>query len=153
MSQDKHGEGLQEQANDAASKLRLLHGEVAFNESLATTMERIREVRRTMSSIQEAVLGQKLLEAMDMLSQGEGKLESLQGYQNTRVAALLRAKIEVHRKDLEENVTESWNSLVQVHAANFTITINEELQSMLLVSVRECPLTDLETPLTSISLL
>ncbi len=131
VTQAQDGQKLQDQVNDAASKVRLLQNEVVFNESLATTMERILAVRRTLDHIQEAILGNNLLEAAGLLDQGNAELGSLQECQNSRVAGLLRTRIADLRQGVVMDTRKCWSDLICINAAASTITIKQQLEGML----------------------
>ena len=130
MSQAQDGQKLQDQVKDAASKVHLLENEVVFNENLVISMERIFAVRRTLDRIQEAVLGNNLLEATGLLDQGDTQLSSLQDSQNSRVAGLLRTRIADLREDVVANARKCWSDLAGVNAATSTVTIKQQHEGL-----------------------
>ena len=133
MEQARQGEHLEGQVNDAASKVDLLNGEVAFNKILGGTLERLQAIRRTLVLIQRAAFDNRLLEAVDLLSQVDGDLESISISRSTRVAGVLGAKIADLRNHVIERLTDCWNSYVKVDTPTSSITITwvSESDSML----------------------
>lgn len=133
MEQARQGEQLEEQVNDATSKVDLLNGEMAFNKSLGRTLERLHAIQRTLVLIRRAAFDNRLLEAVDMLSQVDGDLESIPISRSTRVAGVLGAEVADLRSHVIERVTECWNSYVKVDTPTSLITIirGSESDSML----------------------
>jgi len=150
VTQAQDGQQLQDQVNDAASKLRLLQDEVVFNGNLATTMQRILAVRTTLDRIQEAVLGNDLLEAAGLLDQGDAEIGSLRECQDSRVAALLRTRIAALRQDVVLNTRKCLDELVYVNAAISTVTIRQQLDGMACVPLLQYLLIDPEAHTQSI---
>ena len=144
MTQAEDGQKLQDKVIDAASKVRLLQNEVAFNENLATTMERILAVRRTLDHIQEEILGNRLLDAARWLDQGDVELSSLQDCENSRVAGLIRTRMVDLRQDVVTNTRKCWSNLVCANAATSTVTIKQQIEGMLNIPSFKCLLTDFE---------
>lgn len=150
MTQAQDGQQLQDQVNDAASKLRLLRDEVVFNGNLATTMQRILAVRTTLDRIQEAILGNDFLEAAGLLDQGDEELGSLRECQDSRVAALLRTRIADLRQDVILNTRKCWDELIYVNAATSTVTIREQFDGMACIPPLQYLLIDSEAHTHSI---
>ena len=129
MQQAERGEYLEEQVNDAASKVELLKGETAFNKSLEATLERLQAIQRTLDLIQGAALDNRLLEAVDLLSQVEGDPEAVTISRTTRVAGVLRSKIADLRSHVIERLTECWNGHVNVDTSISSIDIKQHSES------------------------
>ncbi len=128
MEQARQGELLEEQANDATSKLGLLNGEVAFNKSLGATLEGVQAIQRTLDLVQRAILAGRLLEAVDLLGQVVGELESIPVPRSTRVAGILAAKVADLRNDAVENLTDCWKAYICVDPARSSIKISRSLK-------------------------
>ena len=126
MAQADEGSQLQTAADDAAAKVGLLNGEVAFNKTLASTLERINELRSTLDSVQGAILDYRLLDAVALFQVAERQLGSIQVGRNTRPAELLGAKIADSRIALEKALTECWDSIIHIDATNSMISIQNE---------------------------
>ena len=123
MEQARQGEHLEEQVNDAASKVDLLNGEVAFNKSLGVTLERLQAIQRTLVLTQRVAFDNRLLEAVDLVIQVDGDLELISISRSTRVAGVLGAKIADLRSHVIERLIECWNSYVKVDTPTSSITI------------------------------
>lgn len=124
MEQARRGELLEEQVNDATSKLGLLSGEVAFNKSLEATLEGVQAIQRTLDFVQRAVLAGRLPEAVDLLRQVEGELDSIPIPRSTRVASVLRAKVADLRSDVVEKLIDCWKAYIGVDPAKSSIKIS-----------------------------
>lgn len=124
---------LDEEFNDAASKVNLLNGEVAFNQSLGTVLERLQAIQRTLNLAQRASLDDRLLEAVDLLGQVEEDLASLWVSRSTRIAGVLGAKLADLREHVIEKLTKCWKDFVHVDPARSSIAIKQNSQSTLLL--------------------
>ena len=129
MEQARQGEHLEEQLNDAASKVHLLNGEVAFNKSLGATLERLQAIQRTLDLIQRATLDNRLLETVDLLCQVDGDLESMSISQTTRVAGVLGAKIADLRRHVIEGLIMCWNNYVNADTSTSSVKITQRSES------------------------
>ena len=127
MEQAQQGELLEEQVNDATSKLGLLHGEVTFNKSLGATLEGVQAIQRTLSDVRRAILDGQLLQAVDLVGQVEGQLDSNGVPRSTRVAGVLDAKVTSLRNDLLERLTDCWKARICVDSARSSIKISRSL--------------------------
>ena len=123
MEQARHGQFLEEQVNDATSKVGLLDGEVAFNKSLGRILERVQAIQRTLDVVQETLLAGKLLEAVDLLRQVEEELDSIPVPQSTRVAGVLGTKVADLRNDAVEKLIGCWKAYVCVDSTRSSIKI------------------------------
>ena len=127
MEQARQGELLEEQVNDAISKLGLLNGEVAFNTSLGATLEGLQAIQRTLDLVRRAILAGRLLEAVDLLGQVVEELDSIPVPQSTRVASLLGAKVTDLRNDVVEKLIGCWKAYICVETARSSIKISRSL--------------------------
>ena len=118
---------MEEQVNDATNKVRLLHGEVAFNKSLGTTLEGVQAVQRTLDHVQRAILAGQLLEAVDLVGQVEEEFDSAGVPRSTRVAGVLDAKVANLRNDVIERLTDCWKARICVDPARSSIKISRSL--------------------------
>ena len=123
MGQARQGQLLDEQVNDATSKVRLLNGELAFNESLCRILERVQAIQRTLDLVQETLLAGKLLEAVDFLRQVEDELASVPVPRGTRVAGVLGTKVTDLRNDTIEKLIDCWKAYVFVDSTRSSIKI------------------------------
>lgn len=131
VEQARQGEHLEEEANDAASKVDLLNGEIAFNKSLGDLLEQLRAIQRTLDLVQRAALDDNLLEAVDLLAQIDEKLASLSVTTNTRISSVIGAKVSDIRSHVVRKLTDSWNSYIYVDSRKASIQIRQKMQGML----------------------
>ena len=130
MIQAEVGQKLLDKLSDAASKVRLLQNEVVFNKSLATTMQRILAVRRTLDHIQDEILGKRMLDAAGWLDHGDAELSSLQDCENSRIASIIRTRMADLRQDVVADTRKYWNNLVCANAVTSTVTVKQQLEGM-----------------------
>ena len=124
MRQAQQGELLEERVNDATSKVSLLDGEVAFNESLAATLGEIQAIQKTLDLVLRAILAGQLLEAVDLLGQAEEAFEFTLLPRSTKAAGVLGAKIADLRSDVVEKLTDCWKAHIFVDAARSSLKIS-----------------------------
>lgn len=124
MEQAQQGELLEEQVNDATSKVGLLHGEVAFNKSLGATLEGVQAIQRTLDDVQRAILDGQLLQAVDLVRQGEGEFDSIGIPRSTRVAGVLDAKVANLRNEVAERLKDCWKARICVDSARSSVKIS-----------------------------
>jgi len=124
------GVELKRQTEDAASKVALLKGEVAFNDSLADTLKKIQAVKYVVDSAQAAVLSGQLLESVALLNTAQDQLQQLPRCENARLVDLISAKITELRENTAKTLTESWNALVRIDPMDSIATVKSEVQSM-----------------------
>ena len=127
MQQARQGEVLDEQVEDATSKVGLLHGELAFNKSLGATLEKIQAIQRTLDVVQTAILAGRLLEGVGLIGQVEEELESISVPRSTRVVGILGARVAHLRNDMIEKLSNCWKAYVSVNPASSSITISRSL--------------------------
>lgn len=127
MEQARQGQYLEDQVNDATSKVQLLNGEVAFNNSLGATLERVQAIQRTLDIVQRAILTGRFVEAVDFLEQVEGELDSIPGPRSSRVAGILDLKIADLRNDVVEKLTDCWKACICIDSARSSIRISRSV--------------------------
>lgn len=127
MEQARQGQLLEEQVNDATSKVGLLNGELAFNESLGRKLERVQATQRTLDLVQETLLAGKLLEAVDLLRQVEEELEGVPVPRSTLVAGVLGTKVADLRNNAVEKLIDCWKAYVYVDSTRCSIEISSSL--------------------------
>lgn len=118
---------MEEQVNDATSKLGLLNGELTFNKSLGATLEGVQAIQRTLDDVRRAILDGQLLQAVDLVGQVEGQLNSISVPRSTRVAGILDAKVASLRNDVLERLTDCWKACVCVDSTRSSIKISRSL--------------------------
>lgn len=125
MQEAEKGKAYTARVQDAASKVSLLHTEIAYNESLARVVEQLRDISTVLDSAQGAVIHGHLIHALDTLEDADGAFKRLGSFESTRAAGVLRTKEDQLKKAIIENVTESWNGLVNVDNTNHKISLKD----------------------------
>ena len=131
MEQARQGEVLQDQVDDASSKVGLLHGELAFNKSLEATLERVQAIQKSLDLVQRTLLDDRLLECVDLIRQVEEELDSISVPRSSRVAGTLGARATDLRDDVVEKLTRCWKAYVSVDSARSSIKISRNLSGRL----------------------
>jgi centromere/kinetochore protein ZW10 len=121
---------------DAASKLSLLHSEVAYNESLAQVVEQLRDISALLDSAQDAAVHGHVMHAIERLEDVDTAFQRLGPFQTTRVVGVLKNKEAQMKKAVIETVTESWNGLVQVDFSNNRISLKESIERAVTVDIQ-----------------
>lgn len=128
MEQARQGEVLEEKVRDATSKVGLLNGELAFNKSLGSILERVQAIQKTLDLLQRAILDGQLLESVELLGQADTGLDSIIVSRSTRVAGVLDARVADIRNDVVEKLTDCWKAYVCVDSARSSIKISRILK-------------------------
>jgi centromere/kinetochore protein ZW10 len=113
---------------DAASKVSFLHTEVAYNASLARVVEQLRDISTVLDLAQEAAVRGSVIYALERLEDADGAFKNLGQFEATRAVSVLRAKEEQLKKAIVENVTDSWNGLIDVDSTNNKISLKETIE-------------------------
>jgi centromere/kinetochore protein ZW10 len=113
---------------DAASKVSLLHTEIAYNASLARVVEQLRDISTVLDSAQEAAVRGHVIHALERLEDADGAFKNLGQFEATRAVGVLRAKEDQLKKAIIENVTDSWNGLIAVDSTNNRISLKETIE-------------------------
>ena len=125
MEQARHGERLDEEVTDAVGKIDLLNGELAFNESLVGTLERLQTLGQILDLTQRAIIDGRPLEAVKLLEDVSTRLPSSATLGGARVADVLGAKVADFRKETTEKLTEYWNDYLRVEETSSAISIHQ----------------------------
>ena len=117
------GSNLESKVQDASAKLDLLQREVTFNGALEETLQRLLELRNSLSAGQAAILRGDLLDAVSLLQNTEHNLETLQVCRKTRIAELIRTRSADLRTGCQTALTAQWESTIQPRPASSKISI------------------------------
>ncbi|KAL8843610.1 MAG: hypothetical protein Q9170_000114 [Blastenia crenularia] len=126
----ERNEELWQSVHDAGSKLRLLEEEVAFNESLAATLERARRIRHQISEAQILLDRDALPEAVELLLKTETELASVESGRNVKAIALLQLESNELRQDVANTLTREWYDVVQVDDLTSTVSLPLGVKSL-----------------------
>lgn len=135
MQQAEQGKDHAARVQDAASKLSLLHSEIAYNEKLAQVVEQLRDISTLLDSAQNAAVHGHVMHALNTLEDAEGAFKRLGPFEATRVVGVLKHKEEQLKKALVETVTESWNGLVSVDNTTHTISLKQSIERQATVEI------------------
>ncbi|KAF2033817.1 WD40 repeat-like protein [Setomelanomma holmii] len=128
VEQAEEGKANTARVQDAASKVSLLHTEIAYNKSLARTVEQLRDISTVLDSAQEAAVHGHILHSLERLEDADGAFKSLGQFESTRAVSVLRTKEDQLKKAIIETVTESWNGLVLVDNTKHKISLRESIE-------------------------
>lgn len=131
VNQAEAGKALKDKAYDASNKVRLLEKEVAFNESLATTLDLIRSSCRILDSADQALSTNHLRAALDSIKQCDQSANALSVVQDTRAVGLLQMRTSRFKATLLDKTTTLAQSLIQCDLEKHTVTINSRASGML----------------------
>jgi centromere/kinetochore protein ZW10 len=128
VQEAQKGKANTARVQDAASKVSLLHTEIAYNESLAQVIEQLRDISTVLDSAQEAAVHGNTIHALDRLEDAHGAFKRLGSFETTRAVGVLRTKEDQLRKAIVENITESWNGLLAVDNTNNKISLKDVIE-------------------------
>lgn len=127
MQHAEEGKANTAHVQDAASKVGLLDTEIAYNESLARVIEQLRDISTLLDSVQDAAVRGHVMYAIERLEDVDGALKSLGPFGSARVVAVLKSKEAQMRKAIVETVTDSWNGLLEIDAANNRVSLKDTI--------------------------
>ncbi|KAL1793338.1 hypothetical protein ACET3X_008320 [Alternaria dauci] len=128
VKQAEAGKENTARVQDAASKVSLLHTEIAYNESLAQAVEQLRDISSLLDSAQDAAVRGHVMHAIQTLEDADGAFQRLGPFTTTRVVGVLKNKEEQLKKAIVETVTESWNGLISVDNTNHRIALHQSIE-------------------------
>ena len=107
--------------SDATKQVELLHGEIAFNKSLRTALERFQAIQLSMELVQRATTDHRLIEAVDILVQigHENALSPTSGA--TRVSGMLEAKVTDLQGYVKQKLIDCWNRYFVIDSVESSI--------------------------------
>ena len=132
---------LQGQVKDAANKVALLEGELAFTKTLISVLERIDKLRQVLASIERAILEDQIVDLSDVLIQALAELDDIRAQHDTCVAEVLKAKLTSLREEVEKSLLFYWNTLLRVEVSSSSVSAQQAIQRMLNINHMECLLT------------
>ncbi|KAG9566702.1 hypothetical protein KCU77_g16722, partial [Aureobasidium melanogenum] len=127
VAQAEAGKALKEKTHDAGNKVRLLEKEVAFNESLATTLELIRSSCRILDNADQAYVNNHLRTALDHLKQCDESIAALSAVQDTRAVGLLQTRSSRFKANFLDRTTTLAQSLIQCDIESRSVTIKHNV--------------------------
>ena len=119
------GYELKAKAVDAAGKVTLLREEVAFTESLSSTLQQAQELTKTVDAAQNTLLNGQLLDSIELLGRSKVQLEDLQTLGPTTLVELIRARISEIQSTVSTTLSDLWNDLIQVDPSRYRVTIKD----------------------------
>lgn len=131
---------MKEKAYDSSNKIRLLEKEVAFNESLAATLDLIRSSCRILDSADQAFATGDLRDALHKIKQCDESSAALSAVQDTRAAGLLQTRSTRFKASFLDKATSLAQSLIQCDLVEHAVTIQR--QSSGISTENATPVTD-----------
>jgi centromere/kinetochore protein ZW10 len=128
VQQAEAGKETTARVQDAASKVSLLHTEIAYNESLAQAVEQLRDISSLLDSAQDAAVQGRVMHAIHTLEDADGAFKRLGLFGTTRVVGVLKNKEEQLKKAIVETVTDSWNGLISVDHTSHSISLQHSIE-------------------------
>ncbi|EKG14672.1 RZZ complex subunit Zw10 [Macrophomina phaseolina MS6] len=135
VQQAEAGKSLHSHVQDASSKVALLRNELAFNDTLTATVERIKQASDLLDKAQDAAAKHSIIEALDNLKRADDYIIHLGPFRDTRMAGVLHKRANQLREVLAENALGAWSLLLVVDTAEKRVTINKEVNNFTLETV------------------
>ena len=107
-------EEVKAEVADAGSKVGLLEREVAFNESLAATLEQVRDANGLLESVRDDTVKGDVETAIEKLAEAEAAISDLEKLSHSRAVQVLAQSAEQLKESMRETTTECWDALVNV---------------------------------------
>ena len=126
VHQAETGKLLKEKAYDSSNKIRLLEKEVAFNESLAATLDLIKSSCRILDSADQAFATGDLRHALHEIRQCDESTAALSAVQDTRAAGLLQTRCTRFKATLLDKTTTLAQSLIQCDLTKHAVTVHRQ---------------------------
>ena len=104
-----------------------MNGELAFNESLVGTLERLQAISKTLDLIQRAIIDDQPLEAVELLEDVILRLPS-STFGTGRVSDVLGSQVADFREETTEKLTEYWNDYIHVDKVASSVVIRRQPQ-------------------------
>ena len=123
VAEHEAGRDLRAKGEESGRKVQLLEKEVAFEETLAGTLEHIAYANGVLDAAQEHAVLANVKDALRELEEADASIAGLDGLKDTRACALLQNRAAQLRENLCETATEFWNGFVQVDHDGRCITI------------------------------
>ncbi|KAI9818132.1 MAG: hypothetical protein M1827_000757 [Pycnora praestabilis] len=120
---------LEAVVSDAAQKVELLQGEIAFNETLGWTLEVVQKIQRRIEKVDTASADGDLIKAATTLDKAHRDLRLLSSFEGTRVYGLLKENLVELRKLLTQDLEECWKDLMIVDHEEKRITLKDSYLS------------------------
>ncbi|WPH01117.1 Hypothetical protein R9X50_00395200 [Acrodontium crateriforme] len=120
------GRELKLKAQEAENKAKLLEKEVAFNETLAGTLEHIKHANGLLNDVQDQAVKRNVEGALAKLHDAESAIGGLDSMENSRAVLLLRKRADQLRDNMIETTTEWWNTVVDVNQEEKNVIIKQD---------------------------
>ena len=129
---------MQGQAKDAANKVALLEGELAFSKTLILVFERINKLRQVLASIERAILEDQIVDLSHTLIEASTELDDIRAQHDTCVVEILKAKLAGLREKVERSLLFYWDTLLRVEVSSSSVSAHEAFQRMLNIIHIDC---------------
>ncbi|KAL8679392.1 MAG: hypothetical protein Q9186_004327 [Xanthomendoza sp. 1 TL-2023] len=124
----RRDEELRQDSHDASSKLRLLEEEVAFNEKVSTTLQKVLGIRQATSQIQHLVDQGEFFKAIDLMIQVEQESAVVQSDRSIKAVAVLKSESKELRQEIVTALTRKWHEVIRIDGLTSTVTLPHHSQ-------------------------
>lgn len=107
----------------------LLNVELAFSKSLANTSERLQGLWQTLDQIQQALLDNQFLGAVDLLIAVDEQFPASSISRSTRFTGLFESKASDARTEITGKLTDCWKAHIHVETSVPSIQIRRHADS------------------------
>ncbi|KAK0866670.1 ribosome biogenesis protein ytm1 [Friedmanniomyces endolithicus] len=121
VAEHEANKDLRAKGEEAGRKVQLLEKEVAFEETLAGTLEHVAYANDVLDAAQEHAVVGNVKDSLREIEEADASIAGLEGLKDTRACGLLQTRASQLRQSLCETTTEFWNSFVEVHYEERTI--------------------------------
>ncbi|KAK3677653.1 ribosome biogenesis protein ytm1 [Recurvomyces mirabilis] len=125
VAEHEAGRKRKAEVEDTRKKVQLLEREVAFEETLAGTLEHIRYANGVLSSVQHEAVRGDLRAALNHLEQAEESIGGLDGLRDTKACGLLQGRARQLKESLQKATTERWQKLIRIDHEGRKVTIKK----------------------------
>ncbi|KAF2725702.1 hypothetical protein K431DRAFT_281066 [Polychaeton citri CBS 116435] len=125
VAEAEAGQVLKEKAQDAGSKVKLLQAEVAFQDTLAGSLEHIKYANGLLEKAREAVVGLDAEKAFMRLEDADASIAGLQAIEGSRPYEVLRKRAVDVRENISETATAAWHGLVALDVQERAVRFEE----------------------------
>ncbi|KAL8641243.1 MAG: hypothetical protein Q9228_001929 [Teloschistes exilis] len=126
-------EQLRQHVHDTESKLRLLEGELAFNQRLARALAQIRSIDHAIRDTAERLRRGQVSEAIDTLAATETELESIPSARNIKAVGVLDVEINSIRQEIAYSLNKKWQD--SIHVGLLTLSIPQDAQDLSVLAI------------------
>ncbi|KAF2098527.1 hypothetical protein NA57DRAFT_38787 [Rhizodiscina lignyota] len=122
------GKTLRAAIDDASSKQQLLQSELAFNEALADTLQRVKSISGTLDETDNLSREGHMLEGIEKFEEAVDAAKDMSRFENAQFTSILHQRIAQLGADMASQTRECWNILVVESINGQGFTINSQVE-------------------------